>query len=164
MKKFALVLLVAVLVLTALPLSGLAEEKYTITFWHTDADTLIVNPLQHLIDEFEALNPNIDIELTAWPADSYYQKYVTSIATDTAPDIFSTRDTEMLAMVGMDALLPLNEYIEAWDAKDQIPQSIWDSINLYSDEGYTYMIPTYMNLCCNWFNRSRLQEAHRLRC
>lgn len=133
-----------------------SEEKVTLTFWHTDADTRIVEPLEHLLAEFEARNPDIEVELTAWPADSYWQKYTTAISTGTSPDIFSTRDTELTQLIGMNAIMPLDGYISKWSNASQIPESIWTTLKMFSDKQNIFIIPTYANICCNWYNLNRL--------
>ncbi len=133
-------------------------EPVTITYWHHDASENIVTPLKKIVADFEAENPNIKIEFLALPADNFYQKYVTAVATNTAPDIFGVRDTELLALVNQGALLPLDNYVAQWEEKDKIPASIWDSVASYTDDGKTYMFPSYMNACIMWYNTQKMGE------
>ena len=136
-----------------------AGEPVTLTYWHHDASENIVTPLKKVIADFEAENPNIKIDFLALPADSFYQKYVTAVATNTAPDIFGVRDTELLALVNQNAIVPLNDYLDQWDEKDKIAQSIWDSVDSYTEDGMTYMVPSYMNACIMWYNTKKMGEA-----
>lgn len=135
-------------------------KEYTITYWHHDASSDIVAALEKVIADFETENPNIKIDMLALPADGFYQKYVSAVATNTAPDIFGTRDTEMLALVGQDALLPLDGYIAEWDCREEIPESIWKSVAGFTGDGKTYMIPSYMNACCMWYNTKLMEERN----
>lgn len=138
--------------------AGNDSEPVTITYWHHDASENIITPLKQIVADFEAENPGIKIEFLALPADSFYQKYVTAVATNTAPDIFGVRDTELLALVNQGALRPLDEYIDQWEEKDQIPASIWNSVASYTDDGKNYMIPSYMNACIMWYNTQKMGE------
>lgn len=133
-------------------------EVTTITYWHHDASENIVEPLEKIIADFEAENPDIKVDFLALPADSFYQKYVTAVATKTAPDIFGVRDGELLALVNQDALLPLDDYIDRWDEKGNIPDNIWNSVASFTPDGKTYMIPSYMNACIMWYNTKLMKE------
>lgn len=132
-----------------------SKEPVTITYWHHDASENIVTPLKKIIADFETENPDIKIDFLALPADSFYQKYVTAVATNTAPDVFGVRDTELLALVNQNAIIPLDDYVSQWEERDKIPDSIWNSVNSYTDNGKTYMIPSYMNACIMWYNVDR---------
>ncbi|MDO4330754.1 MAG: sugar ABC transporter substrate-binding protein [Lachnospiraceae bacterium] len=133
-------------------------EPVTLTYWHHDASDNIVTPLKKMIADFEAENPDIKIDFLALPADNFYQKYVTAVATNTAPDIFGVRDTELLALVNQNAIISLDDYVNQWEEKDDIPESIWESVNSYTDDGRTYMIPSYMNACIMWYNTQKMGE------
>ena len=138
--------------------AGSAGEPVTLTYWHLDASDNIVTPLKKIIEDFEAENPDIKIEFLALPADNFFQKYVTAVATNTAPDIFGVRDTELLSLVDQGALIPLDDYIGTWEEKESIPESIWDSVSSYTDDGKTYIIPSYMNACIMWYNTQKMGE------
>ena len=135
-----------------------SKEPVTITYWHHDTSENIVTPLKKVIADFEAENPDIKIDFLALPADSFYQKYVTAVATNTAPDVFGVRDTELLALVNQNAIIPLDDYVSQGEERDKIPDSIWNSVNSYTDNGKTYMIPSYMNACIMWYNTQKMGE------
>ena len=136
--------------------SSESTEPVTITYWHHDASDNIVTPLKKIIANFEAENPDIKVEFLALPADNFYQKYVTAVATNTAPDVFGIRDTELLALVHQGAILPMDDYVNEWEEKDNISDSVWESVSSYSDDGKIYMIPSYMNACIMWYNTKKM--------
>ena len=138
--------------------SSESTEPVTITYWHHDASDNIVTPLKKIIADFEAENPDIKVEFLALPADNFYQKYVTAVATNTAPDVFGIRDTELLALVHQGAILPMDDYVNEWEEKDNISDSVWESVSSYSDDGKIYMIPSYMNACIMWYNTKKMGE------
>ena len=72
------------------------------------------------------------------------------------------RDGELLALVNQDALLPLDDYIDRWDEKGNIPDNIWNSVASFTPDGKTYMIPSYMNACIMWYNTKPVSYTHLL--
>lgn len=136
------------------------NQKYTITYWHFDASDNIVKALKDVIADFNKEYPNITIDYLALPSDSFYQKYLTAIATNTAPDVFGTRDTELLDLVNQDAIIPFDEYISDWKEKDNIMDSIWETVTNFTSDGKVYIIPSYMNINCSWYDTKMLGEKN----
>ncbi len=136
------------------------NKEYTLTYWHFDASDNIVTALEGIIADFKVKYPNITVDYLALPTDSFYQKYLLAVATNTAPDIFGTRDIELLDLVNQDAIIPLDDYIKDWDQKDNIMDSIWQTATSNMPDGKTYIIPSYMNIGCSWYNTKMMDEKN----
>jgi multiple sugar transport system substrate-binding protein len=79
-------LLMAGILLTLVPLALHAQDKVTVTYWHTHSDAEAAQ-LGKLIDMFEKDNPGIHIEPTQYAYDDFKKALLTAIAGGEAPDV-----------------------------------------------------------------------------
>ena len=79
-------ILVALMLLVSMG-SAMAEEKTTITFWHTygDSDTPILE--DEIIPAFEAAHPDIEVEAVRQDGSQFNQMLVTAFGTGMVPDV-----------------------------------------------------------------------------
>ncbi|NLE98666.1 MAG: sugar ABC transporter substrate-binding protein [Propionibacterium sp.] len=68
--------------------------------------------LPELAEQFMADNPDVDITVTPVPWDSAHDKFTSSIAAGTAPDVAQVGTTWMGEFVGLDALDPTPDLID----------------------------------------------------
>ena len=88
----------------ALALAAGAANAETVRFWyHFDNPE---NPMQGLVDKFQAANPDITIEAENIPWNSYYDQLYTALIGGSAPDaapamasISATQNSSVLAEV-----------------------------------------------------------------
>lgn len=98
---------VASLVLLAMSSAIAQDEPITITFWkhsHPPADTFS----EEIIAEYEAMNPNVNIEIEIIPSDQYINRVLTAAAGGQLPDIFDINDANHAILVDSSVLAPLD--------------------------------------------------------
>jgi multiple sugar transport system substrate-binding protein len=84
--------MVAVIVL----FGSLAFAKTTIAFWtHTHPPMVELN--EDLIAEYEAQNPDIDIEYQVIPNNQFFEKMLISMSTGVGPDVINMGNTQLLS-------------------------------------------------------------------
>ncbi len=111
-------------------------EVQTVKFWyHFDNPETALNPL---IQKFEQENPGIKIDPERISWDVYNQKLLTAIAGGYPPDVAQVKLWWQPQLVEMGALLPLDDYIAAWDGKDDVYDNVWE-LTRHSDGKQYYM-------------------------
>ena len=85
-KVFLAVLLITMLVVTS---AAAAQDKITITIWHTYNEVSPENDMltKTLIPEFEQQNPDITVNAVPYPYDGFRQALLTALAGGTGPDL-----------------------------------------------------------------------------
>jgi multiple sugar transport system substrate-binding protein len=86
-----------------------AGEPVTLDYWVFESGGLAGSFLEQLIQEFEAQNPNVTINITAYPEDNYGVKLDTAIAAGKEPDLVLVFGPEQMR-AGL--LLPLDDMVE----------------------------------------------------
>lgn len=97
MKKLSLILAVAIL-LCSLVSPSVAEEQITLRFSWWGGDARLEATLK-VIEQFEALHPNITIEPEYGSSDGYNDKLATQLAAGTEPDIMQIEPGNMALLV-----------------------------------------------------------------
>ena len=105
-------------------------------FWG-NADAIGVE--QDIIDEFEALHPNIKIEPVVAGWQDYHTKLLTMMVGDLAPDVMRVDSYFFQDFVGMNAFYPLNDLV----ARDNVDTTAYyqQGINENTYEGTLYGLP-----------------------
>src|SRR5690606_18066958 len=101
--------------------AGFAFAQTTVEFatWGGTEDLDIYNGL---IAEFEAQNPDIDIELIHIPsAGDYEQNLATLIAAGAAPDVFFINNISLPGFAAQDAFMPLERFATEEFLEDFFP-------------------------------------------
>ena len=133
-------------------------KKVKITYWHHDGAGK-TNPIyEELINQFMLENPNIEVEYLGLPADSFFQKYLTAVATNSGPDVFGMRIGELSAMVAQNALEPLDDYVPEWSGYTNIEPALIDTIRQTISDQKLYMLPQYFNHDISWYNVNLFEE------
>lgn len=96
----------------------------TLSYYTFTADNAHVDELETLIGTFETENPDIKVEYTAFPFDSYFTRLQTDFAAGNAPDVFELNYENFVTFASRDSLLPINNlgdlestfYLAALDA------------------------------------------------
>ncbi|WP_176085316.1 sugar ABC transporter substrate-binding protein [Martelella sp. HB161492] len=130
---------VSVVALTAAMLAcgTAANAKDTVRFWYhfDNAD----NPMADLVAKFEAQNPDITIKAENIPWGTYYDNLYASIVAGNAPDAAMVKMNAQSRLTEMGALVPLDDYIQAWDGASDIEENLFDLTK--SDDGTQYYLP-----------------------
>ncbi|TPE49525.1 ABC transporter substrate-binding protein [Amaricoccus solimangrovi] len=121
----------------ALALGLTAANAQTVRFWyHFDNPE---NPMQGLVDKFEAANPGIEIEAENIPWNSYYDQLYTALVGGGAPDAAMVKLFAQPRLVEMGALEPIGDRIDAWDGKANLLDNLLE-LNAGPD-GQRYYLP-----------------------
>ena len=140
-------------------LAGCAREQVdgreVVRFWAMGYEGEVV---AQLIPEFERRNPGIRVDLQQVPVLSAHEKFLTSFAGDSLPDITPLGNTWISEFASLGALTPLDELIAATPGLDvsDYYEGAWDS-GVIDDK--TYAVPWYVETRIPFYRRDLLKEA-----
>ncbi|MFE5321630.1 ABC transporter substrate-binding protein [Paenibacillus sp. NPDC056579] len=100
------------------------DKLVTLKLWFPGHEDHIVQSVRTLIQDFEAKNPDIKVELTSIPWKDYFQKLSVAYNAGSAPDVHGLGFGQLISTVDQDKYLDLNPLIakDNWDgAKDFYP-------------------------------------------
>lgn len=146
--------------------AGAEKEKKVVLTWYQWFDAAThERELQPMIDEFEKLHPNVTIELSAIPNESYWDRLALDIASGVEGDIV-TLDTGA-GLMGYysqrpeGAFIPLDSYIEGYVLPDGT--SLEDDVMMVDSvkiNGNVVALPYIMfNAPMTAYSKSILEEA-----
>lgn len=117
--------------------SSVASAESTVRFWYhfDNAD----NPMNELVESFEAQNPGITVEADNIPWNSYYDTLYTSIIGGNAPDAAMVKMFAQPRLIEMGALEPIGERIEAWADKADVQDNLFELTR--AEDGNSYYLP-----------------------
>lgn len=128
----------------------------TLSFVTSDAiDSPRYKAFQSLFADYEAANPTIKIEIQNIPNDQFMPTLTTRIVGNQAPDSAILLDRWVPALVGQDALLPLDSYLPA-DYGSGFNKVAWD---FAITGGAANAIPFYTNAQANIYNVDQFAKA-----
>lgn len=154
-KIFALVILVSLLV-GSFGSSLAQDEQVTIRFLHKWPDPEPMEYFQSVIDEFEAANPNITVEMEAVADEPYKDKIRVVMASGDVPDVFFSWAGEFSwKFARADRSLPLDDYFYGTDWEDIIISS---ALEPYKWDDVLYGIPMRIDAKYMVYNKSIFEE------
>jgi multiple sugar transport system substrate-binding protein len=153
MRLVVVLALAAVLLVLGCGKEG-GEEATVITVWETySAEERVI--FLSWVKQFEEANPGISVQVTNIPFDGMEPKILTSLATDTAPDIGRVDVAFLPKLAIRGALQPLDGYGIA-DLKRELRTVALSSCIV---DGKTYGLPDQVNGLCLFYNRELFSEA-----
>ena len=150
---FVLLALISVLGLTGCGKNSGTHIK--VSCWGTPEENKI---LIDMINDFQAKNPGIKVDLQYIPFGEYVTKLLTQIAGGLAPDVIFTEVGNFADLYLRDALEPLNPYIQT----DHLDLSAYYSqvVDRFTVDGLTYVIPRdTAPICVIYYNKNAFDEA-----
>lgn len=102
--------LVQTLALTIL-LAGFAFAQTTVSYYSFTTDQRHMDEMERLIEIFEEQHPDINIDLTTAPFDSYFTKLQTEFAAGNAPDVFELNYENFVTFASRGLLEPLGPFL-----------------------------------------------------
>ncbi|MFF2299605.1 ABC transporter substrate-binding protein [Arthrobacter sp. NPDC058127] len=113
--------------------------------------------MQKLVDEFEAKNPNIEIELQVNPWTDYWTKLQVGAQGGTAPDAFWMLGTNFHVYAANDQLLPLDDAIKSANIDMGVyPKPL---VDLFKYKGHQYGLPKDFDTVGLWYNKELFDAA-----
>lgn len=134
------------------------ESKVKLNYWHHDGAAK-TNPIfAEMFRVFMEENEDIEVEYLGLPSDSFFQKYLTAVATNTGPDVYGMRIGEVSSMVAQKALEPLDDYVTQWEGFTNLEAGLIDTARTVVPDGKLYMLPQFYNHDVSWYNTELMAE------
>lgn len=118
------------------PAGGASAGQTTIEWWTPNWDEEVS---RQFVEEFEAENPDVHIELVITDWDTYKDKITTAISTTGAPEIVTILLTDVAPFADKGLLEPLNARMEA--AGTDMADFIDAALDITSVDGEAYGLP-----------------------
>lgn len=137
------------------------EGRVQITFWHGMMASS-VPALNDLIKKFEELHPNIKVNAQTIPnGDAGIQKIMTSLQSNTTPDVSWIYADYMEDLVLSDAIYPMEEFINGENgiSKEDL-EDIYQSLRTYASwKGTLYSLPMEATNLALIYNKDMFKAA-----
>lgn len=153
MKKFILIVLIALTVLGTVSAQAGGKIKLKMIVWDLNQTTY----MQPMVDAYLAKHPNVSIEYINIPANDYGQKLAVMLAGGDTSDIISVKDIPMYAsMISKKQIEPLNSYI----AKDKIDLEQYSGIaEQITVDNKIYALPYRSDIWILYYNKDLFDKA-----
>nr|WP_321305502.1 sugar ABC transporter substrate-binding protein [uncultured Sphaerochaeta sp.] len=141
------VLMSVLLIFSPLFAAGTKEEsaggdkKITLTFVETMTSPTRTTQIQEMIAKYEALNPNVTINLISPPYEQADNKLTLMLNSNQELDVIEVRDHTVKQFVNNGKLVDLTTYMEIWDETDNLlPLTVSAAKTV---DNTPYMIPQF---------------------
>lgn len=156
-KKLLIGFISALLVLSSLTF---AFGKTTVTFWSSHSGEPDRTSIQHIVDEFNKQNPDIEVKVTIVPgSETDVSKLLTAIAGGVAPDIYLVDRFTAAQRAVAGVLEPLNDLTTADEIaklkKAYLPFA-WDEA---SWDNKVWVLPFDTDTRALYYRKDQLKEA-----
>lgn len=145
------------LVAAGLLMGGCRQEPegVTVRFWAMGREAEVV---AGLIEEFEAENPGIHVDVQNIPWTAAHEKLLTAFAADGLPDVFQLGNTWIPEFAELNTLTPLQPYVaqSAVVDPDDYFQGIWDTNVVH---GELVGVPWYVDTRLLYYRKDLLAKA-----
>ncbi|WP_420814486.1 ABC transporter substrate-binding protein [Notoacmeibacter marinus] len=146
--------LLATMLLASTASVALAETKLKLVEVITSPERTEV--LQKLVDEYEAANDGVTVEIVSLPWGSAFEKLATMVSGGDVPDVVEMPDRWAALYAGSGQLAKLGDLVENWEHGDTLTQK---TIDMGTQAGDLYMIPYGFYLRAMFYNKKLLEEA-----
>jgi multiple sugar transport system substrate-binding protein len=113
--------------------------------------------LQAMVDEFEAANEGVTVEIVSLPWGQAFEKFATMVAGGDEPDVVEMPDRWLALYAGAGKLASLEDRIAGWEHGSTLTQKTLD-MGRYAG-GTAYTIPYGFYLRAMFYNKKLLEEA-----
>ncbi len=150
--------LACLMLMTSISIMGCGPKsggKLKISSWGDLQENQI---LVDLINDFQKLHPEIQVELQRIPYNEYVTKLLTQIAGNVGPDVLFTEVENFADLYLRGALEPLNPYIQS----DKIDMSVYypQVVDRFTVDNQIYVIPRdTAPICVIYYNKKAFDEA-----
>ena len=135
--------------------SGSSNEKVTLKFQSLAFQKTTVAATKKIVADWNAANPNIQVEYVQGSWDSVHDQLVTQFQGGTAPDIIHDESADITGFINQGYLADLSPYLSQ-ETKDAVSQGVWDSV---SNDGKIYAAPTLLQSYVVFANSALLKQA-----
>lgn len=135
--------------------SGSSNEKVTLKFQSLAFQKTTVAATKKIVADWNAANPNIQVEYVQGSWDSVHDQLVTQFQGGTAPDIIHDESADITGFINQGYLADLSPYLSQ-ETKDGVSQGVWDTV---SKDGKVYGAPTLLQSYVVFGNSALLKQA-----
>lgn len=133
---------------------ALAETKLKLVEVITSPERTKV--LQSLVDQYEAENKDVKVEIVSLPWGQAYEKLATMVAGGDIPDVVEMPDTWVALYAGAGKLASLEDRIAGWKHGGTLTDK---TLAVARQQGEAYMVPYGFYLRAMFYNKKLLAEA-----
>lgn len=139
--------------------SAKSGEKIQLRMIDTLANEVRTAAIQKIIDDYEALNPNVSIELLSPPTEGADQKVQQMLQSDEQLDIIDTGNGFQVC-INNGWIQPLNKYLEDWDELSTISDAAMSRTTIFAEDGKTmWCIPYGIYQMLLFYRKDMLANA-----
>ena len=131
--------------------SALAQT--TVNYYSFTTDATHMDDMKALIAAFEKTNPDVKINLTTAPFDTYFTKLQTDIAAGSAPDVLETNFENFATLASKGVLRP--ETLDAASRSAFYPAAL----NAFKYKGQQYALPISFSTVVLFYNKALFDKA-----
>ncbi|BER92986.1 ABC transporter substrate-binding protein [Atrimonas thermophila] len=132
-----------------------AQEVVKYWMWLDDPTDRTV---WEMVEEFNAANPEIKVEIENIPLKDYHDKLVTALSAGAGPDVARFKDWWLGEFHEAGLLEPLSGYIANWPGKDDVIPNLWNTGKIPGEEEI-YMMPHQFITFYLYYRKDWFQEA-----
>jgi multiple sugar transport system substrate-binding protein len=130
-------------------------EKVTLKFQSLAFQKTTVAATKKIVADWNAANPNIQVEYVQGSWDSVHDQLVTQFQGGTAADIIHDESADITGFANQGYLADLSPYLSQ-ETKDAVPQGVWDTV---SSGGKVFAAPTLLQSYVVFGNSALLKQA-----
>lgn len=134
-------------------------EEVTVTWWHITTKDPGLSDWQKMADDYMAMHPNVNIEITVLENEAFKTKLTTVMQSGEVPDIFQSWGGGTLKeQIDADLLKDITADLDA-------DGGVWrdtfapGALAVFSSEGLNYGVPWDMGMVGWWYNKDLFAEA-----
>jgi multiple sugar transport system substrate-binding protein len=152
-RKLFFVILVLALMLSGVGVASAQDVTIRYALW----DTNQLPPYEQCAAEFEAANPNINIEIEQLGWDDYWTAITTGFITGDTPDVFTNHLAKYPEFVALEQLVDIQPLVE----RDGVDTSIYIEglADLWTRDGGRYGLPKDWDTVALIYNVAMLEAA-----
>ncbi|GAA2809967.1 ABC transporter substrate-binding protein [Kribbella solani] len=132
-----------------------SNEKVTLKFQSLAFQKTTVAATKKIVADWNAANPNIQVEYVQGSWDSVHDQLVTQFQGGTAPDIIHDESADITGFINQGYLADISKYLSQ-ETKDAVSQGVWDTV---SKDGKVYAAPTLLQSYVVFANSNLLKQA-----
>jgi len=140
MKRLSAVFIIMIMVVSMVFAQGSAETQKSnvveLNFIETLPSPSRTALLQEMIDEFEAQNPDIKVNLISPPYEQAENKMTMMLNAGEKLDIVESRDATMKQLLNNGHVISLEKYLKDWEHSDDFMEISWRAARMVGDEAY----------------------------
>ncbi|OBW93473.1 ABC transporter substrate-binding protein [Gallibacterium salpingitidis] len=157
MKLKSLLTVGASVVLSSSIFSGYAlaaDLTGNITVWHSFTQGPRLEVIQEAANEFMKEHPKVKIKIETFSWNDFYTKWTTGFASGNVPDMSTALPNQVVEMINVGALLPINDLIDKI-GRDKFSKA---AISEGTVDRNNYSLPLYSHAQVMWIRKDLLKK------